>query len=185
MKKIILFAAMALFALSASAQGKFAHVNFSELVQLMPEADSARAQMQAASKEADETYQSMVQEAQAKFNDYQQKQATWTPAIKESKERELSEIQNRIQVFQQDIQNELQQQQNQLMAPLYEKATQAVEQLAKAGGFMLVFDASQYLYVDPAQVTDLTPEARKALNIPAGRTLEQLQQELQAQQSQL
>ena len=87
--------------------------------------------------------------------------------------------------FQQDIQNELQQQQNQLMAPLYEKATQAVEQLAKAGGFMLVFDASQYLYVDPAQVTDLTPEARKALNIPAGRTLEQLQQELQAQQSQL
>jgi hypothetical protein len=48
-----------------------------------------------------------------------------------------------------------------------------------------VFDDSQFLYVDPAQVTDLTPEARKALNIPADRTLEQLQQELQAQQSQL
>lgn len=182
MKKIILFAAMALFTLAASAQGKFAHVNFSELVQLMPEADAARSQMQAASKEADETYQSMMQEAQAKFTEYQQKQATWTPAIKESKEKELNDIQTRIEEFKQSIQSELQQQQNQLMAPIYEKATAAVKQLAKAGGYTLVFDASQYLYVDEAQVEDLTPAARKALNIPADRTLEKLQQELQAQQ---
>ena len=37
------------------------------------------------------------------------------------------------------------------------------------------------LYVDETQSVDLTPAARKALNIPDGRTLETLQQELQAQ----
>ena len=181
MKKIFLFAAMALFTLTASAQAKFAYVDFNELVMLMPEADAARTTMQAAQKEANDTYQSMVEEGQAKFSEYQQKQASWTPAIKESKEKELGEIQNRIQEFQQSIQVELQQQQQQLMEPIQKKAVEAVEKLAKAGGYTFVFDASQFYYVDKSQCKDLTPDARKALDIPAGRTLESLQQELQAQ----
>ncbi len=184
MKKIILFAATALLSLTVSAQGKFAYVNFNELVMLMPEADAARTTMNTASKEADETYKSMVEEAQAKYADYQQKQASWTAAIRESKEKELGDIQNRIQEFQQSIQQELQQQQNQLMEPIYKKATETVEKLAKAGGYLFVFDASQYLYVDPAQCKDLTPAARKELGIAEGRTLETLQQEIQAAQQQ-
>ena len=184
MKKIFLFAAMALFTLTASAQAKFAYVDFNELVMLMPESDAARTQMQTAQKEASETYQSMVDEGNAKFSEYQQKQATWTPAIKESKEKELSEIQNRIQEFQQSIHVELQQQQQQLMEPIQKKALEAVEKLAKAGGYLLVFDSTQFYYVDKSQCKDLTPDARKALNIPAGRTLEDLQKELQAQQQQ-
>ncbi|MBQ6254349.1 MAG: OmpH family outer membrane protein [Bacteroidales bacterium] len=182
MKKIVLFAAMALLTLTASAQVKFAYVNFNELVMLMPESDDARAQMQTAQKEANDTYQSMVDEGQTKFNEYQQKQATWTPAIKESKEKELTEIQNRIQEFEQSIQLELQQQQQQLMEPIQKKALEAVEKLAKAGGYVFVFDTTQFYYVDKSQCKDLTPDARKELNIPAGRTIEQLQAELQAQQ---
>lgn len=182
MKKIVLFAAMALFTLTASAQVKFAYVNFNELVMLTPEADAARTQMQAAQKEASDTYQSMVDEANAKFNEYQQKQATWTPAIKENKEKELTEIQNRINEFQQSIQVELQQQQAQLMEPIQQKAMEVVEKLAKAGGYTFVFDTSQFYYVDKAMCKDLTPDARKELKIPAGRTLESLQAELQAQQ---
>ncbi len=184
MKKIFLFAAMAFLTFTATAQVKFAYVDFNELVMLMPEADAARTQMQAAQKEASDTYQSMVDEANAKFSEYQQKQATWTPAIKESKEKELTEIQTRINEFQQSISAELQQQNQQLMEPIQKKAMETVEKLAKAGGYTMVFEASQYLYVDKSQCKDLTPDARKELNIPAGRTLESLQAELQAQQQQ-
>jgi len=182
MKRIILIAAAAIFTFSASAQTlKIAHVNFQELYTLMPEADKARATMQASQKEANETYQSMVEEAQTKYSEYQQKQSTWTAAIKASKEQELTDIQNRIQEFQQSIQQELSDQQNQLMQPIITKAQEAVNKLAKAGGYAFVVDASQYIYVDPAQSKDLTPDARKALGIPDGRTLETLQKELQAQ----
>ena len=184
MKKILLIAAMALFTMTASAQAKFAYVDFNELVMLMPEADAARSQMQAAQKEAQETLQSMMEEAQSKYNEYQQKQATWTPAIKSSKEKELGDIQQRIQEFQQSIQAELQQQNQQLMEPIYKKAQDAVEKLAKAGGYLFVFETTQYLYVDKAQCRDLTPDARKELKIPEGRTIEDLQKELQAQQQQ-
>lgn len=180
MKKIFIIAAMALMTLSASAQ-KIGRVNFSELVQLMPEADEARATLQAISKEADETLQSMYEEYQTKMNQYQQKQATWTPAIKESKEKELMEIQNRLQESQQTFQQEIQQKQNELMAPIYEKAQNTIKELAKGQALTAVFDASSALYFDESTTVDLTPAARKALNIAEGRTLQSLQEEIQAQ----
>lgn len=181
MKKIVLIASMALLGLAASAQVKLAHVNFSELCMLTASADSARAQMAVAQKEAQETFQSMYEEYQTKAQEYQQKQATWTPAIKESKERELGDIQQRLQEFQQSIQQELAAQEQQLNAPIMEKAREVVEKLAKDGGYALVFDSSQYVYANNAFCKDLTPDARKVLNIPETRTLESLQQELQAQ----
>ena len=98
MKKVILIAAAALMTLSASAQNlKFAHVNFNELVMLQPAADSARAQLAASQQDAQDTFKSMQDELQAKYSQYQQKANTWTPAIRESKEKELQDIQNRIE----------------------------------------------------------------------------------------
>ena len=182
MKKILLIAATALVAISAAAQPKFAHVNFSELVQLCPEADQARTTMAASSKEAQETYQAMVEEFQTKFDQYEAKASTWTAAIRASKDKELKEIQQRIQEFSQTVDMELQQQQQTLMAPIVKKAQDTIKDLAKQGGYVYVFDVSSLLYYDDAQSTDLTPLARKALGIADDRTLESLQAELQAQQ---
>ena len=180
MKKLFVIALAALATLTASAQ-TFGRVNFNELVMLAPEMDTARETISASQKEAEETYAAMVEEYQGKLNQYQQKQATWTAAIRESKERELMEIQNRIQEFQQSISQELQQQQNQLTAPIQEKVNQVVADLAKAKGLTALFDVTQAIYFDETKVIDITADARKALNIPEGRTLESLQAELQAQ----
>lgn len=182
MKKLMIIAAAFLFmGAAASAQGlKFAHVNFNELVQLMPEMDSARVQMEASQKEIQDTYQSMIEEFNSKYAEYNEKSATWTPSVRESKEREISSIQARIQEFEQSSQQDLSQMQNALMGPIYQKAQEAVNNIAKTGGYIYVFDSSQLLYVDSAQSTDITKTAREALNIPADRTLEKLQAELQA-----
>lgn len=181
MKKIVLFAAMAFVSVTGFAQNKFAHVNFNELVYLMPEMDTARETMNASQKEASDTYQAMVDEFQTKYQQYQQKASTWTQAIRESKEKELTEINQRIEEFNQSIQQELAQQQQELLAPIQQKAQEAVQKLAKEGGYIFVLDVSTFLYIDENQSVDLTPAARRALNIPEGRTLESLQQELAAQ----
>ena len=181
MKKIVLIAVAALFTVAASAQNlKFAYVDFAELVQLMPEMDQARATLEENSKANEEILMSMYEEYQKKGQEYQQKASTWTPAIRESKEKELMDIQSRLEQTQQSLQMELQQLQNQLQAPVVEKAQKAVEALAKSKGVAGVFEKASLLFVDPAQLVDLTAEARVALNIPEGRTLEQLQQELAA-----
>lgn len=183
MKRFFVIAALAFVGVAASAQSyKFAHVNFSELVQLMPEMDSARVQISAASEETQATYEAMIEEFQVKYKQYEEKVDSWTASVRQSKEQELSQIQSRIQDFEQSAQQELQALQNQLMAPIYQKAQETINGLAKKGGYIYVFDASQALYIDSSQSVDLTASARSLLNIPAGRTLESLQAELQARQ---
>ena len=181
MKKIILIAVMAVMSVAASAQNlKFGYVNFNEIVMLMPEMDAARATLEENQKTNEEILMSMYQEYQTKMQDYQAKAATWTAAIRESKEKELMDIESRLQQTQQSLQQELQQLQQQLQAPIVEKATTVVNELAKTLGVAAVFEKASFLYIDEAQMVDLTPEARKALNIPEGRTLETLQAEMMA-----
>ena len=180
MKKILAIAALAFLTLGASAQ-KLGRVNFTELYQLAPEADAAREQINAMQAEAEETFNTMVEEYNSKASQYQQKSSTWTAAIKEAKEKELMDIQNRVQQFQQSFTQELQQKQAELMTPIMEKAQKAVQDLAKAQGIVAVFDESTALYFDESAVVNLTPAARKSMGIKDGRTLEQLAQELQAQ----
>ncbi len=181
MKKIFVIAAMALVSFAASAQDfKFGYVNYSELVQLMPEMDSVRVQLEAQEKETYETLGAMYEEYQTKAQQFQQKQATWTPAIRDSKMKELQEIEARFQENQQIFQQELQQMQQMLQAPVMEKAQTTVTEIAKAKGLAFVLEETQMIYIDPAQGVNLTPDARKALNIPEGRTIETLQAELQA-----
>ncbi len=182
MKKFFVIAAMAVISVAASAQSlKFGYVNYTEIVQLMPEMDSVRVQLTAQEQETYETLGAMYEEYQTKAQQFQQKESTWTPAIRDSKLKELQEIEARFQESQQIFQQELQQMQQILQAPVYEKAQTVVTDLAKAQGLAFVFEESQMLYIDSAQAVNLTPEARKALNIPEGRTIEALQAELQAQ----
>ena len=181
MKRILLIAAVTLMSVAASAQDfKWAYVDFNEIVMLMPEMDEARATMEENQKTNEEILVAMYDEYQTKMQQYQQKAETWTPAIRESKEKEIMEIQSRLEQTQQSLQQELQMLQQNLQAPIYEKAENAVSELAKAKGIALVFEKASLLYLDPAQGIDLTPEARKTLNIPADRTIESLQAELQA-----
>ena len=182
MKKMIIIAAMALMSAAATAQEtvNFAFVDFNEVIMLMPEMDEARATLEENEKTNNEILQAMYDELQSKYQQYQQKAETWTPAIRDSKMKELQEIEARFQENQQIFQQELQQMQQMLQAPVYEKAQNAVKELAQAKGLAFVFEESQMLYIDPAQGVNLTPEARVVLGIPEGRTIETLQAELQA-----
>ena len=181
MKKIALIAAAALVTIAASAQDfKLGYVDTSEITELMPEMDSARVQLDAAQKEAQETFQAMVDEYQSKAQQYEQKQSSWTPAIAQSKANELQQIMGRIQEFEQAIQQDLMMLENSLKAPIYTKAQKAIEEVAKSNGVATVFMKSSLLYIDQAQMIDLTPEVRVLVGIPEGRTLETLQAEMEA-----
>ena len=181
MKKMLMIAAMALVSVAAMAQEtKFAYVDFNELVMLMPEMDEARATLEENSKTNEEILMAMYEEYQTKMQQYEQKSATWTQSVKEIKEKEIMDIQARLEQTQQSLQQEIQQLQQSLQAPIVEKANKVINDLAKAKGVAAVFEKASFLYVDEAQLIDLTPEARVALNIPEGRTLETLQAEMMA-----
>ena len=173
MKNVTKFLAlvMVLFATQSFAQTKLGHINVQELIALMPEGDSAVMKLENYAKELEETMQGMQQEFNTKLQTYQQKNATWTAAILEAKTKELQEMEQRLQMFNQNAQQEMAQLQQSLFAPVYEKASKAVETLAADGGFTYVFDLSAGgIFYKGASSIDLLEDAKKALGIPASKT---------------
>ena len=127
MKKIILVAAVALMSFAAKAQDlKFAYVDFNEVVMLMPEMDEARATLEENSKTNEEIMMAMYEEYQTKMQQYEQKSATWTQSVREIKEKEIMDIQARLEQTQQSLQQEMQQLQQSLQAPIVEKANTVI-----------------------------------------------------------
>lgn len=169
MKKIALVILLAAgLGFSANAQ-KFAHINSQELVSLMSEMDSARVKLNAYQADLEETFEGMQDEYQTKLNDYQRKNATWAPTVRETKEAELQELVNRLQQFQQSAPQDLQMMQQTLLAPVYEKADAAIQKVAKSLGVIYVFDTSVGAvgYVDDTQSTNLLDLLKVELGIPA------------------
>ncbi len=164
---ILLFTGIS--ALAGAQNLKFGHINAQELVSLMSEMDSARVKLQAYQVELEDTMQGMEDEYNTKYTEYQRKQGTWTPAVRESKEKEIQDLVQRIQQFQQTAQQEMQEMQQILMQPVLKKAQDAIEKVAKDNAFTYVFDTSvgTLLYMDAAQTTDILPLAKKELGIPA------------------
>ena len=167
----ILALVMVLIATQSFAQTKLGHINMQELVALMPERDSAVTKLESYAKELEETMQGMQQEFNTKLLTCQQKSATWTAAILEAKTNELKEMEQRLQMFNQNAQQEMAQLQQTLFAPVYEKASNAVDKLGTDGGFTYIFDLSAGgIIFKGASSTDLLPAAKKALGIPESKT---------------
>lgn len=169
MKRIILILSFAAFITFGASAQKFGHINTSELVSLMAETDSARVQLEAYQNELIEEMDAMQTEYNTKLNTYQQKSSTWTAAIRESKEAELSEIVQRLNQFQQTAQQDLANMQQTLMTPIYQKAQEALNKIGKDNNLLYIFDTSAgaIIYMDEAQSMNLLPLAKAALGIPA------------------
>ena len=109
MKKIIITIMLALPML-ASAQ-KFGHINTQELFAQMPEVAQVKLKMDTVNAQYESQLTSMQEEFQKKLQDYQSQEATMADAVKQIRQQELQEMQQRIQLFyqtaEQDIQKKL------------------------------------------------------------------------------
>ncbi|HIZ87363.1 MAG TPA: OmpH family outer membrane protein [Candidatus Coprenecus pullistercoris] len=182
MKRIIVLAAgVFMAAFVASAQNvKFGHINMQEVIYLMDETDSARVEMEKFSMDMQATFNAMKEEFDTKYRTYQQMGANWTPSVLAAKEQELSDLQNRLVQYEQNANIDMNNLQQQLMAPIVQKANAAVEKIGKLKGLIYVFDISSgaVIYADTAQSMDLTVDVKTELGIPLDKTLPQAQPQM-------
>jgi len=75
-----------------------------------------------------------------KANDYQQNVNTMSDLIRQTKEKELVDLQNRIQAFQQSADQDLSAKQAELFNPLIEKVKNAISEVALENNYTYVFD---------------------------------------------
>ncbi|MBQ6310880.1 MAG: OmpH family outer membrane protein [Bacteroidales bacterium] len=177
MKKTIMFLAAAFIACAAlmptkaSAQ-KLGHINSQEVVALMTERDSAMVKLQKFAKELQETLAAMGEDYNTKVKEYQEKSAGWSESVKKVKEDEINSLGQRIQQYQQTAEQDFSARQNTLMEPVYKKAFEAIEKIAKAQGLAYVLDLASgaLIYIDDANTVNLLPMVKSELGIPASKT---------------
>lgn len=82
-------------------------------------------------------------------------------------EKELNEMGARLEQYRQVASEDFNKKQQELFAPIQEKAMAAIDKVAKAGGYAVVIDlaAGSMIYIDEAQVTDLLPLVKTELGI--------------------
>jgi outer membrane protein len=146
LSRIIVFS-MILFAGSLSAQTvKLGHIDFDQLLQVMPERETAQKAMQKVQTDLENQSGVMQKEYADKLKAYQDQSKTFTDAIRQTKEDELQSIAQRNQTFQQQAQQNMQQEQAKQFQPIVDKARKAVSDVAKEQGLLFVFEVNSVLY---------------------------------------
>ena len=164
LKLVIVIAFVALCGNVSAQNIKLAYINMSELIVSMPEYDSAMVKIQQVIKDLEEALESMNVERNIKIEDYTKNQANWTELVRQSKGDEIQSINQRIQVFQEQAQESIQQEQGKLLQPIQEKASKAIDTVAKEQNITMVFD-SQVLHFKAVGTLDLLPAVKQHLGI--------------------
>ena len=167
MKKLIICAICTLCGFTtANAQQKFGHVNSQEIIQAMPEFSKARTEIEALTKQYEADLKSMYEELQKKGEAYEKEQATLPANIKERREKELAEMQQKIQQNYQDNQQALAQAQQEKMNAITTKVLDAIKAVGQAGNYIYIMDmGSGVPYISTTLSTDVTAEVKKKLGI--------------------
>lgn len=175
MKKFVkLTLAVALLFIGASAANaqQFGRVDLTAIIPNMPEYQEADKNLAEYGKDLQDQLEQMQVEFNQKLADYQKNANTYSDAIRQTKESELQQLDQRLREFQQIAYQDLQKKQNELMAPIIEKANNAVNAVAKEGGYMAIFNtegdmaaSAGLAYFDPEQLTNITEAVAKKLGV--------------------
>jgi outer membrane protein len=160
--KTLLFAAILILGASQTinAQAKTAHVDVNEIMTKMPAMLDAQKQLEKLSATYDANYKKMAEEFKAKLSQYDKESTTVSEAVNTERQKEVQDMQKRIQEFGQNAQKELQQKQEDITKPIYEKVRLSIQKVGKAKGFQYVLDGTTLLLADGP---DLTADVKKDL----------------------
>jgi outer membrane protein len=141
--KIMLGAALIMcLGLGSVKAQKIAYIDFQELMQQMPEYKKANTDMEAFGKTLQDQLKLMSEELERKYADYQKNQAKMADAIKDLKEKELRDMQARIQEFQETAQDNVRKKETEMLKPIIEKAKSTISVVAKENSYTYVMDSS-------------------------------------------
>ena len=166
MLKKLLLAAFVVAPMCLMAQVKLGYVNPMEIFNVMPEKATAESTLKTASEKYETEFKNLQTAFQKKADDYEKadKDATTPQAIKDRHMQELQEEYQKIQNFQQTAAQDIQRQQEQLLAPIQQKLQDAIKAVGAEGGYTFIYDTSSLLYVGTG-AEDLTAKVKAKLGI--------------------
>lgn len=161
-KKILVAVLLAAPMLLSAQTLKFGSLNPAEIFQVMPETMTAQNTLKAVS----DKYQTQAKALQEEYNKKLQEldELSKAKSNTDAKVKEIEDLQQRMQTFQQTAQTDLQKQQESLLAPIQTKLQNAIQSVGAKGGYAGILD-SQSLLFKGTQIEDVTAKVKAELGI--------------------
>ena len=162
MKKVILMlmllAPMALFA------QKFGHIDTQSIIQSLPEFARANGEIEAVGKQYENELKASQDELQRMAEEYDKNKSTMNETKQRETEEQLNQMYTRIQQQAQQNQQAFQKTQAEKLQPIFDNVRKAIEEVAKAGGYVYIREKASVLYINEAISKDVTSEVKSQLN---------------------
>ena len=164
--KVLVLMVLALgIGFGANAQGqKIGYVDSQVIIDMMPESAKIQQDLQAYYSELQAELQAMANEYQTKMRDYEANSATMSNILRQSKEKEIVDLQGRIQEFQANAESDLAAKQEELSKPMLDKIKAAIDAVVKAKGLAYVFEKTVVLSIGDSAI-DVTPDVKAKLGL--------------------
>jgi outer membrane protein len=163
--KIFFLAALVVAGMSSVKAQKSGYISVEQVISLMPEVgriDTALQKFQADSVNAE--FASLIQEYNYKDSIVNKTDTTKIPAAVLRQHRtDLQQIAYQVQNWQTISQNVMQQKQQELLSPVYQRVMKAINDVAKENGYSFVYNQEVLLVAPPSD--NLLPLVAKKLNI--------------------
>ena len=165
--KLFFITALLIAGTSLNAQDmKFGHVNSSRVLSMMPEREAAQKTLQSEAQELGVELEKLNVEYNNKLQKFVEEQDTLSNVLRQLRERELRELQTRIQEFQAGAQEDLQKREMELLQPIFQKIENAIADVAREQGLIYVFDLdSQALLYHSDASQDIFPLVQQKLGL--------------------
>ncbi|HSQ75179.1 MAG TPA: OmpH family outer membrane protein [Bacteroidota bacterium] len=135
---------------------KIGYVNSAKIFQELPAAQDAQRRIDALSKPVQDSLEAMQRDLQARYEDYQKREALLNDAAKKSEQQKLIETERRMNEYRvQKLGNDgdLARETEKLLNPLRERIKNAIAAVAREEKYSFVFDKTEtiqiLLYGDP------------------------------------
>lgn len=169
MNKIKLTIVLLVVAMSTTVFGqktvKIGHINSNELLSSMPERAKIQKDLETYATDLRTTLETMRKEYEVKIKDFQGKQDVMTEVIKNSKIKEITDLEKRITEFQQTAEADLQKKEEELLQPVIDKAKEAINTVAKEGAYTYILDSSVGVVLYSVEGDDILPLVKKKLGL--------------------
>ena len=144
---------------------KIGHINSNELLSAMPERTKIQTELETYANDLRSTLETMRKEYETKIQEFQSKQDVMTDVIKNSKVKEITDLEKRITEFQQTAEADLQKKEQELLQPVIDKAKEAINTVAKENAYTYILDSSVGVLLYSVEGDDILPLVKKKLGL--------------------
>ncbi len=159
---VVLFTSVNTFAQTL----KIGHIDSSNLLAIMPERDAAQKQIENQAREFETQMLAMQNEYQKLYEAYMTDRETLSEALRADREKEIMDKQNRMQQYDQFAQSAITKSKEDLLKPIFDKASKAIKDVGEENGFTYVIDLSTGVVLfNSATSIDIMPLVKAKLGI--------------------